>query len=160
MCGITIFLSKNDKNIVKDIIKSLYQIQNRGYDSVGIGIRFEEPTKKHNWNIYKYASLNCDSLDKLSDVVNNMSSVMAIGHTRWATHGGKTDINSHPHTSMKNEIILVHNGIISNFQEIKTDLEREGYKFYSETDTEVIANLIEFYLLTSNASIIDLFSGK
>ena len=155
MCGITIFLSKNDKNIVKDIIKSLYQIQNRGYDSVGIGIRFEEPTKKHNWNIYKYASLNCDSLDKLSDVVNNMSSVMAIGHTRWATHGGKTDINSHPHTSMKNEIILVHNGIISNFQEIKTDLEREGYKFYSETDTEVIANLIEFYLLTSNASIID-----
>ena len=143
MCGITIFLSKNDNNIVTDIIKSLYQIQNRGYDSVGISLKL----KPNNWEIYKYASLNnIDSLDKLSGVVKDMSSTMAIGHTRWATHGGKTDINSHPHRSMNGDIILVHNGIISNFQELKTFLEREQYKFCSETDTEVIANLIEYYL--------------
>ena len=176
MCGITIFLSKNRKNIVKDIIKSLYQIQNRGYDSVGIGIRLEKPTDSRlekptdsrlekptdsrlekpcdDWDIYKYASLdNIDSLDKLSGVVKEMSSTMAIGHTRWATHGGKTDINSHPHRSMNGAIILVHNGIISNFQDLKTFLEGagegagRGYRFYSETDTEVIANLIEYYLL-------------
>ena len=106
MCGITIFLSKNDNNIVTDIIKSLYQIQNRGYDSVGISLKL----KPNNWEIYKYASLNnIDSLDKLSGVVKDMSSTMAIGHTRWATHGGKTDINSHPHRSMNGDIILVHN---------------------------------------------------
>ena len=160
MCGITIFLSKNEKNIVKDIIKSLYQLQNRGYDSVGIALKsdeFETIEKKINdWEIYKYASINnCDSFEKLRDKVTNISSTMAIAHTRWATHGAKTDINSHPHRSMKGEIIIVHNGIISNFQEIKTFLEREGYKFYTETDTEVIANLIEFYLLDSNNSIID-----
>ena len=148
MCGITIFLSKNRKNITKDIIKSLYQIQNRGYDSVGIALRTERDESP--WEIYKYASLNnCDSLEKLNEKVTDMSSNMAIGHTRWATHGGKTDINSHPHRSMNGDIILVHNGIISNFQEIKIFLQRAGYVFYSETDTEVIANLIEFYLLTN-----------
>ena len=82
--------------------------------------------------------------------MNNKSSSIAIGHTRWATHGAKTDINSHPHISMNKNIILVHNGIITNFQEIKNFLIQKGYVFYSKTDTEVIANLIEYYLLENN----------
>ena len=89
MCGITIFLSKKGKNIIDNIIKSLHQIQNRGYDSVGIAC------KNNGWDIYKYASdENSDGLDRLTTKVNTISSDIAIGHTRWATHGAKTDNNS------------------------------------------------------------------
>jgi glutamine---fructose-6-phosphate transaminase (isomerizing) len=145
MCGITIFISKTHRNIITDILKSLVQIQNRGYDSVGIALKSEK------WDIYKYASTdNIDGIDKLSKRIKNISSTMAIGHTRWATHGAKNDINSHPHISMSGNIILVHNGIITNFQEIKNFLIEKDYCFYSETDTEVIANLIELYLLEGN----------
>lgn len=147
MCGITIFLSKSKKNIIDNTLQSLNQIQNRGYDSVGIAYQ------NNGWQVYKNASTdNEDGFVKLSAQVKNMQSTMAIGHTRWATHGAKTDINSHPHMSMNRKIILVHNGIISNFQEIKTELETKGYTFYSETDTEVIANLLEFYSLTNSTT--------
>jgi glutamine---fructose-6-phosphate transaminase (isomerizing) len=146
MCGITIFVSKNNKNIIKNILESLIQIQNRGYDSVGIALKLD------SWNIYKYASTETeDGIDKLSKQIKNISSTMAIGHTRWATHGAKNDINSHPHSSMRGNIIVVHNGIITNFQEIKNFLIDNHYCFYSETDTEVIANLIEYYLLEGNS---------
>ena len=141
MCGITIFLSKNNHNIIQNLIKSLEQIQNRGYDSVGIALNC------NGWQIYKYASTdNSDAIKKITENVKDISSSLAIGHTRWATHGAKTDLNSHPHISMNGDIILIHNGIISNFQEIKDFLIQQGYIFYSETDTEVIANLIEYYL--------------
>ena len=84
MCGITIFLSKNNKNIIENIIKSLHQIQNRGYDSVGIAC------ENNGWQIYKYASDdNNDGLEILSEKVKDISSNIAIGHTRWATHGAK-----------------------------------------------------------------------
>ncbi len=141
MCGITIFLSKKDKNIIDNIIKSLHQIQNRGYDSVGIACQ------NNGWEIHKYASNeNNDALTELTKKVNTISSSMAIGHTRWATHGAKTDNNSHPHISMNSKIIVVHNGIISNYQEIKNFLIEQRYAFYSETDTEIIANLMEYFL--------------
>jgi glucosamine--fructose-6-phosphate aminotransferase (isomerizing) len=146
MCGITIFLSKNKKNIIELIINSLYNIQNRGYDSVGISY-----LKNMEWMIQKYASTNnIDSFEILKNKLTDISSSIAIAHTRWATHGPRNDINAHPHISMNKKIIIVHNGIITNYIFLKNILIEKGYIFNSETDSEVIANLIEYELMKVN----------
>ena len=147
MCGITFILSKNKINIIENLLNSLELIQNRGYDSMGV-CYFDNST--NNYIIEKNASTyNNDCYDLLKNKLlnNNIFSHVGLGHTRWATHGGKTDINSHPHISDKGNIILVHNGIINNFENLKFKLLNNGIKFKSETDSEVIANLIEYYLL-------------
>lgn len=141
MCGITIFLSKNNSDIIRNILDSLYNIQNRGYDSIGISY-FSDNLE--DWCIEKYASTNNkDGIKQLEEKISNIKSSLAIGHTRWATHGARSDINAHPHISMNKKIIVVHNGIITNFNVIKDMLISKGYKFISETDTEVISNLLE-----------------
>ena len=115
MCGISIIYSKNNKNIINEIISSLKQIQNRGYDSVGIAFK-----NKDNFKIVKSASINNDDgVIKLEEKLKDYSGNMAIAHTRWATHGAKNELNSHPHISMNKKIILVHNGIITNYSKLK-----------------------------------------
>jgi glucosamine--fructose-6-phosphate aminotransferase (isomerizing) len=148
MCGIIGYLG-NDI-FIPFVLSGLKLLQNRGYDSVGIScIQNGELCTK------KYASnFTFDSLEKLEESVSNslIDSNCGIGHTRWATHGGKTDINAHPHHDNQNRIALVHNGIIENFDEIKERLLEKGYFFKSQTDTEIIAVLIGSYL-DSNETI-------
>lgn len=145
MCGITIFVSKKNKNVISNILDSLNQLQNRGYDSAGIAYIDNE------WKINKYASSsNIDGLKELSKNVSNINSSLSIGHTRWATHGIKSDLNAHPHISMNKKIILVHNGIITNFYILKKKLLEKNIICKTETDSEVIANWIEYYYIIHN----------
>lgn len=142
MCGIVGYLGNDKHN--EYILSGLRLLQNRGYDSVGISC-----ISNGELHTTKFASkTTCDALDQLEETVNlqNVKSNCAIGHTRWATHGGKTDINAHPHHDNKNKIALAHNGIIENFTELKTKLLEKGYLFKSQTDTEIIAVLIGYYM--------------
>ena len=139
MCGIIGLIG--NENVIPVIINGLKMLQNRGYDSAGISIN------KDNKIIFrKYASSNTsDSIKNLEENIKELSGCNGIGHTRWATHGGKTDNNAHPHISMNGDFSVVHNGIIENYLQIKKDLINKGYSFKSETDTEVIVNLTEYY---------------
>lgn len=147
MCGIIGYIGKNKCKQI--LLNGLKKIQNRGYDSVGISL-----LENNDINTYKFSSTNTnDSLNLLEDLVCNIDvdSSIGIGHTRWATHGGKTDINAHPHSDNLNRISLVHNGIIENYLELKNMLLNEGYSFKTQTDTEIIAVLISKYLDENNS---------
>lgn len=139
MCGITGII--NNDECIDYLLHGLKQLQNRGYDSAGIC------TINNNCEfiIRKHASENISALIKLEDSKHVFSnSSIGIGHTRWATHGGKTDKNSHPHMSSDGLFVIVHNGIIENYNVLKDMLLEKGYSFTSETDSEVIANLLAY----------------
>ena len=144
MCGIFGILKlKNLKNIFNDIIDGLIQLQNRGYDSSGICLL----NKREGFLLKKYASDSIkSSIDKLKEnFINSDDEInIGIGHNRWATHGPKNDINAHPHISNNKKFILVHNGIIENYIKLKEKLIKNNYYFYSQTDTEVIVNLLQY----------------
>lgn len=145
MCGIFgILTTLKDHNVYKIIIDGLIQLQNRGYDSSGICTIVDNEFK-----IYKYAStLKFSSIDKLLMLNLHTSKNdidCGIGHNRWATHGEKNDTNAHPHISNDKKFVLVHNGIIENYLELKKFLISKKYNFYSQTDTEVIVNLISYH---------------
>lgn len=139
MCGIIAYIG--NENSFNKCIDGLKQLQNRGYDSAGICSLIG-----NNFINNKYASSELESaLVKLDDCSKNHTDAsISIGHTRWATHGAKTDMNSHPHISSDGLFSLVHNGIIENYAELKEMLINEGYTFSSQTDTEVIVNLLSF----------------
>jgi glutamine---fructose-6-phosphate transaminase (isomerizing) len=142
MCGITCVLSKKNDNIIQFIYNSLNLLQNRGYDSVGIAYFLNNSNTIES---KKYASSEVvDSLVLLKDNIEELNANIAMGHTRWATHGPKTELNAHPHHSTNKRFYICHNGIIENYKKIKKMLEKEKYTFYSQTDSEVIANLIDF----------------
>lgn len=146
MCGITGIISKNNKSILDILINSLSIIENRGYDSVGVCYN----DISNNYNIIK--SLK-DTKDLNSKIGFDKVSNIAIGHTRWATHGGINISNCHPHVSMNKTITIVHNGIINNYINLKKELTNNNYKFYSETDSEIIANYIEYLILNKKMLI-------
>ncbi|AYV78744.1 MAG: glucosamine-fructose-6-phosphate aminotransferase [Edafosvirus sp.] len=139
MCGIIGYLGSNAQ--IDLCINGLKMLLNRGYDSVGCA-----SIKNNNIICHKYASdKDCNSIDKLIAVKNEfMDTTLNILHCRWATNGAKTIVNAHPHIDMNNLFALVHNGIIDNCDELRNDLISEGYKFNSQTDTEVIVNLISY----------------
>ncbi len=133
MCGIVGYVGEN--NSVDILMNGLYSLEYRGYDSAGISI-------VENDNIKTFKSEGkIENLQNILDKVKIEKSNIGIGHTRWATHGAPSDINAHPHSTAR--LSLVHNGIIENYKDIKNELIKKGYKFVSETDTEVAANLID-----------------
>ena len=135
MCGI---VGYNGKNKAVDILlDGLSKLEYRGYDSAGIAVRDK------NIEIYKAKGKIVNLKEKIKN--KELNGTCGIGHTRWATHGEPSENNAHPHMSNDGNVILVHNGIIENYQELILKLEKHGYKFYSETDTEVLANLIDYY---------------
>jgi glucosamine--fructose-6-phosphate aminotransferase (isomerizing) len=146
MCGIIGMLGLNSLEFL--LFDGLLQLQNRGYDSAGICTI----NKDKNFICTKFASNNKETaLDKLkTKIKNHCNSIIGIGHTRWATHGLKTDANSHPHLDMFEKFSLVHNGIIENYSTLKVFLESKNFKFQSETDTEVVVNLISYFYCIYN----------
>ena len=151
MCGIVGFVGQgNTKDI---LLTGLSRLEYRGYDSAGIAL-YSQP-----FTLVKAVG-KLEELKKkvAADKECQLPYSMGIGHTRWATHGKASEKNAHPHLSMHKEVVLVHNGIIENFAELKNFLQEQGYSFYSDTDTEVAVNLIEYYYRKDKDILKALFS--
>ena len=144
MCGITGYAGR--KPAAPFIIEGLKNLEYRGYDSAGIAVIQDGKLQRLR------AAGKVKELEKLLNQ-KNFTGASALGHTRWATHGKPSEINSHPHTDCSNSLAVVHNGIIENYLSLKETLIKQGHVFRSETDTEVIAHLIEENLKTENKNL-------
>src|SRR3989454_7255208 len=138
MCGIIGYLG--ERSAAPIIMESLKRLEYRGYDSAGVAI-FNEADGQTS--VVK-------SVAKVDTLVERLTEEMPVGrlglgHTRWATHGRPTVINAHPHADCHGRVVVVHNGIIENFAELRTELEAAGHEFLSDTDTEVVPHLVEEY---------------
>ncbi len=135
MCGIIGIVGKHNENVIDKILDGLERLEYRGYDSAGIAIISDNNSIFRIRAVGKLANLK----EKLTEI--DVSGSVGIGHTRWATHGKPTVNNAHP--MMSKDVALIHNGIIENYKELKFVLEADGYVFESETDTEVVAHLLQ-----------------
>ncbi|MBQ9744324.1 MAG: glutamine--fructose-6-phosphate transaminase (isomerizing) [Clostridia bacterium] len=137
MCGIV--GAVGDEKIIPTLLSGLSKLEYRGYDSAGIAISPE----KGKIDIIKAKGRLSSLYEKAKGY--DKKCISGIGHTRWATHGEPSEINAHPHSSDDKSVVCVHNGIIENYKELKERLLKNGYKFYSSTDTEVVVKLIDYY---------------
>src|SRR5215470_15433758 len=135
MCGIVGYVG--NKQVVPLIIEGLRKLEYRGYDSAGIAVVNED----HDLEIRRASG----KLRNLEEAVrlSPLNGEYGVGHTRWATHGRPTEENAHPHRDCTGKIVVVHNGIIENYLDLKHELQRQGHKFVTETDTEIVAHLVE-----------------
>src|SRR5436309_12889220 len=135
MCGIVGYVG--NKQVVPLIIDGLRKLEYRGYDSAGIAVADEE----------HHLELRCaeGKLRNLEETIrlNPLDGTYGIGHTRWATHGRPTEENAHPPRDQSGKIVVVHNGIIENYLELEVKLQKEGHSFATETDTEMLAHLVD-----------------
>ena len=138
MCGIVGFIG--NKQAAPILLDGLSKLEYRGYDSAGIAVRAGSDKVK----VVKAKGRLQGLIDK-TDGGRAVIGTCGIGHTRWATHGEPSEINAHPHSSDDSNVVGVHNGIIENYQELKTKLVKKGYEFYSSTDTEVAVKLVDYY---------------
>ena len=137
MCGIVGYVGQQEAAPI--LLDGLRRLEYRGYDSAGIAVCGDGQlrVKKSRGRLQVLSDLTHDGAD--------LPGHLGIGHTRWATHGEPNDINAHPHVSQSGRIAVVHNGIIENYAELKEQLLHKGYGFRSETDTEVVAQLLDYY---------------
>lgn len=139
MCGIIAYIG--DKQAAPILVKGLRRLEYRGYDSSGVAVIGSEEAH----GIMRVRSVG--KIDRLAEKIdqNRIEGTIGIAHTRWATHGGVTEENAHPHAALDGKLALVHNGIVENYRELKQMLEKNGSVFLSQTDTEVLAHLIGFH---------------
>ena len=137
MCGIVGYIGHRDAYPV--IIKGLHRLEYRGYDSAGI-VLYDGKDLKLSKTKGKVSDLEAKAEREKTTIGK-----IGMGHTRWATHGVPNDVNSHPHFSNSGKLVIIHNGIIENYGKLKKMLTEHGYSFRSETDTEVLAHLVNHY---------------
>lgn len=137
MCGIVGYIGHREAYPI--VLKGLQRLEYRGYDSAGIVV-FDR--NKEELKLSKTKGKVADLKEKLENEIDPTGTI-ALGHTRWATHGVPNDVNSHPHYSNSGDLVIIHNGIIENYESLKKELIKRGYTFHSDTDTEVLVNLIE-----------------
>ena len=150
MCGI--IAAASSRNVGKLLVQGLHRMEYRGYDSAGIALHQED-------RVAHLRTLGKVKLLEEKMIQEKPRSKLGIAHTRWATHGEPSEINAHPHKSSE-RIYIVHNGIIENHVELKKELEGKGYAFASQTDSELIAHLIDFYIHTSDSVLDAVFEAK